>query len=178
MIPADPSMKGTSMSTLEEGEPLFDNEEFRKHIAEGRTARSFAGITDEELEAIYAVAYNHFTAKKYDKAIDLFKFLCVYDHLEPRWSYSLGVTQQRKGDFAEAVKAFSVAAVLDALDPKPQVQAGYCLMALEQWSEAQSALEGGIIACGSDPAHRDTLHQAQTMLETVVKRLSQEKGAS
>lgn len=137
-----------------------------EHIAGGGTLGEAINLEAEQLEAIYAVAYNHFTAKKYDKAIDLFKFLCLYDHAEPRWYYSLGVAQQQKGDHEAAVTAYGMATLLDVEDPRPQAQAGYCLMALGRYDEARSALEGAIMACGKNAAHANVRSQAEVLLSS------------
>jgi type III secretion system low calcium response chaperone LcrH/SycD len=139
-----------------------------EHLSAGGTIGQIHNITEQELEAMYAVGYNLFAARKYDQAINIFKFLCLNDHMEPRWYYSLGVAQQNKGAYQEALNAFGMATLLDMRDPRPQAQAGYCLMAIQKWPEARSALEGAIIACGDDAAHAAVKAQAEALLETVM----------
>ena len=141
-------------------------QELLKHFTEGGTLKSFVKLSDTELEAIYAVAHNQFAAHKYAQAIDLFKFLCLYDHTQPRWFYGLGVVRQHAGDYAGAVEAFAMATLLDVDDPRPQAQAGYCLLAQERWPEAQSALEGAIMACGDEAKHAGVKRQAEGLLAT------------
>ena len=145
-----------------------------EHIGAGGTLRGLLEIGDDELEAIYAVAYNHFTARKFDKAIDLFKFLCLYDHTEPRWFYSLGIAQQQAGDHEGALNSYGVATILDVEDPRPQAQAGYCLMALGRWKEAKDAFDGATIACGDDPVHAGVKKQCESMLTAVEKNVKPE----
>ena len=141
-------------------------QELIEHFKTGGTLKSYVKLSDEEMEAIYAVAHNQFTARKHTQAVDLFKFLCLHDHTEPRWFYALGVTQQHAGDYAAAVEAFGVATLLDVEDPRPQAQAGYCLLAMERWPEAQSALEGALMVCGEDGKYADVKRQAEGLLET------------
>ncbi|MCL2000574.1 MAG: SycD/LcrH family type III secretion system chaperone [Planctomycetes bacterium] len=140
--------------------------ELIEHFQNGGTLKSHFRFTDEELEAVYAVAHNQFSARKYAEAIDLFRFLCLYDHTEPRWFYSLGVARQHTGDHAGAVEAYGMATLLDVEDPLPQTQAGYCLLAMERWPEAQNALEGALMACGDDESHADVKRQAESLLAT------------
>lgn len=161
------------MSSTEE-EVLGKAEAIIEHIGAGGTLRGLLDIGDEELEAIYAVAYNHFTAHKFDKAIELFKFLCLYDHTEPRWFYSLGITQQQSGDYEGALNSYGVATILDVDDPRPQAQAGYCLMAMDRWKEAKDAFDGAMIACGDDPAHAGVKGQCESMLSVVEKKIKPE----
>lgn len=156
------------MSAQSEQEILDKAEVFINNLLAGGTVGTFLNLSDQDLEAMYAVGYNQFAARKYDQAISMFKFLCLYDHTEPRWYYSLGVAQQNKGDYQDAINAFAVATLLDMLDPRPQAQAGYCLMAMGKRPEAKSALEGAVLACGDDEAHADVRKQAEALLETLA----------
>ncbi len=166
----------TAQNTAQNEQELLETaQELAKHVQAGGTIGAFIDLDDDELEAIYAVGYNQFAARKFDQAINIFKLLCLYDHLEERWYYSLGVAQQGKGDYEAALKSFSVATILDMMDPNPQAQAAYCLMALGHRDEAKSALEGAIIACQDDPEHATVKKQAEALLETLNAR--ETKGA-
>jgi type III secretion system low calcium response chaperone LcrH/SycD len=155
------------MSASVNQKQLEGAESLLKHLAGGGALKSAAGIGNQEMEAIYAVAYNHFNSGKLDKASDLFKLLCLYDHTEPRWFTGLGTIRQAARDYQGAVEAYSVATLLDMDDPRPQTQAGYCLMALERWPEAESALEGAILTCDSAaPRFDEVRKQAESLLAT------------
>ena len=159
-------------------ERLDGVESLVRHMAGGGTLKTAAGIGRDEMEAIYSVAFTHFNGGKHDKAEDLLKFLCLYDHTEPRWFYGLGVVRQSAGKYREAVDAYSVATLLDVDDPRPQAQAGYCLMAMESWPEAQSALEGAVMVCDeAAPSYAEVRKQALNMLET-VKAKAKAKAAN
>lgn len=142
------------------------------HLSAGGTLKTVVNLSDQELEAVYAVAYNNFNARKFEEAADLFRFLCLYDHTEPRWAYGLGVVEQQRKNYDAAVNAYALATVLDVDDPRPQAQAGYCLMAKEAWPEAVSALEGAVMAAGSDPRHAGVREQAESLLATARTRLA------
>lgn len=157
-------------TTAPDANLLAKAEEILKHLETGGTLKAVVNLADEELEAIYAVAYNYFTARKFDQAVQLFKFLCLYDHMEPRWAYGLGIAQQQRGDFAAALNAYGLATLLDIEDPRPQVQAGYCLMATNQWPEAVSALEGAVMACADDARYAGLREQAENMLVTAREK--------
>jgi type III secretion system low calcium response chaperone LcrH/SycD len=154
------------MPAVTENEVLERVENLVKHFSNGGTLGTMLQIGDEELEAMYAVAYSQYAARKYDKAIDIFKFLCLYDHNEARWFYGLGVAQQAKEDYAAAVNSYAVATLLDVDDPRPQTQAGYCLLALERWAEAQSALEGAVMTCSEQAQFADVRRQTEALLTT------------
>ena len=140
--------------------------EVMENLEAGGTLQSHFDLGDDDMEAIYALAHGQFAARKYDKAADLFKFLCLCDHKEPRWFYGLGMAKQHTADYAGAAEAYGMATLLDTDDPLPQAQAGYCLMFLERWSEAQSALEGAVMACEDNEEHAALKRQAEGMLAT------------
>ncbi len=121
-----------------------------KSLSEGGTIGDVLNMNPDDLEGVYAVAYSFMTAGKYDKAMPLLRFLCLYDHTEPRWSYALGIAWQKNGEYQKAIQAYLVATLLDCYDPRPQAQAGFCLMQMRSFPEAVSALEGAEMVCGDD----------------------------
>ena len=140
-------------------------EELVRHFLGGHTLKSYAGMGRDEMEAIYATAHNFFQGGNLDKATELMKLLCLYDHTEFRWFYGFGTVRQAAKDWPKALEAYGLATLLDMEDPRPQAQAGYCLMALERWPEAESALEGAILACDNQaPRHADVKKQAEELL--------------
>lgn len=142
-------------------------EKLTTHFSQGGSLRDVAGITQEDLEAIYAMAYNLVSARKFEQAEQLFRFLCMYDHLEQRWWNGLGVTLQNAGKHAEAVNAYAMATILDVNDPRPQAQAGYCLAALQRWKEAADALGAAVEICADKPELAEVKVQAAGLLEKV-----------
>lgn len=164
--------KPSSKTQLNDREVQDLSQKLLDHFAAGGTLKNIAGITDDDLEAIYAMAYNLVSARKFDKAEQLFRFLCMYDHTEKRWWNGLGITLQNAGKHEEAVNAYGMATLLDVEDPRPQAQAGYCLAALERWKEAKAALEGAIMMCAKKPEYDEISIQANGLLEKILAKAS------
>lgn len=168
MSTTEPTQDPAQEPTAEElGNRIVELLEF---VGEGGTLKTLAGMSGEDMEAIYAVAFNYYNAKKYDKAHEMFQFLCLNDHAEPRWYYGLGVVRQAMGDFQGAVNAYGMATLFDIENPAPHAQAGYCLLAMGKPVEAKAALEGAIIACGDDPENESLKTQAQSLLKTIAEQ--------
>ena len=136
-------------------------------LANGHTLKTIHDMDEKDMEAVYGLAHSLYQSGRYDKAKSAFKFLCLYDHTEPRWWVGLGATMQRLKDFEGAIKAYGYATLMDVEDPKPQLHAGYCLMALEHYVEAKAALEGTVMAAGEDPEKADYKSQAEALLKVV-----------
>lgn len=141
-------------------------------LMNGHSLGEMHDFTETDMEAVYSMAYSFYKNGKHDKADSAFRFLCFYDHLNPRWWVGLGANKQMQNDYEGAVKAYAFATVLDVENPKPQLHAGYCLIMLGQYSEAIQALEGVIIASGNDENNKSYKDQATALLQVAKSKIS------
>ena len=115
-------------------------EEAAKAFAEMGTIRELKGITDAEMEAIYSMGYSFYTTGRYDDAEKVFRFLVLFDHLNPRYWTGLGAVQQVKKLYGDAVTSYGYASFLDLENPKPQYFAAECFLAMGDKDNALSSL--------------------------------------
>ena len=115
--------------------------EAAKKFASGfATMRELKGITKEEMEAVYSVGFNMYRTGRYDDAEKIFRFLVLFDHLEPKYWMGVGAIQQVRKDYRGAVASYGYASFLDLSNPKPQLHAAECFLALGDKPSAASAL--------------------------------------
>lgn len=119
-------------------------------LLKGGTLKEIRGISNDELEAVYTVAYNFYRAGQYKEADTLFCFLTQFDHLNPKFWIGLGAVRQAKKEFEAAFDAYSYAAFLNARDPKPQYYAAVCLLALGEKEKAATVLSTMEQVCEKD----------------------------
>lgn len=112
-----------------------------KAFGDGATLRAMRGLSDEEMEAIYAMGVNFYKAGNWDDAEKVFKFLTLFDHLSSRYWTGLGSLKQVRRQFAEAIEAYKFASFLDLENPRPMYYAAECHLALGQKAEARAALD-------------------------------------
>ncbi len=115
-------------------------EQAAKGLADMGTVRELKGITDAEMEAIYSLGYSFYTTGRYDDAEKVFRFLVLFDHLNPKYWTGLGAVQQVKKLYADAVASYGYASFLDLENPKPQYFAAECFLALGDKVNAASAI--------------------------------------
>ncbi|CCB66717.1 SycD/LcrH family type III secretion system chaperone [Hyphomicrobium sp. MC1] len=117
-------------------------------ILDGRTdLAAIAGMTAEEIEAIYSIGYGFYTSGNYQDALDIFKFLCMHRHLDKRFWMGLGATSQLLKDYDRAIVSYRTCAMLDLSDAQLPLRAAECFLALGDMVQAQLALEAvGIVA--------------------------------
>ena len=119
-----------------------------KKIAEGgktliekrSTLKQMKGITNEELEAVYTLAFGYYRTGKFNEALKLFQFLVLFDHLNAKYWMGLGAVQQVLKDFQNAVVSYGYSSFLNLENPKPQLHAAECFLAMGDKRSAASAL--------------------------------------
>ena len=104
------------------------------------TMRELRGITKAEMEAVYSVGFNMYRTGRYDDAEKIFRFLVLFDHLEPKYWMGVGAIQQVRKDYQGAISSYGYASFLDLSNPKPQFHAAECFLALGDKVNAASAL--------------------------------------
>lgn len=80
------------------------------------TLQELEGISDEEMEAIYALGYNFFTYGKYNAAKDIFTGLTAYAPYTGHYWRALGAVNQQLKDYTEAIAAYDMAIANDETD--------------------------------------------------------------
>ena len=91
-----------------------------KAFAEGRmTIRDFRGISDEQMEAMYALGYNLFQSGRNADARKVFEGLTVLDHINVKYWIALAATFQEDSNWDRAALCFQTALMLDFDDPRP-----------------------------------------------------------
>ena len=80
------------------------------------TLQELEGISDEEMETIYALGYNFFTYGKYDAAKDIFTGLTAYAPYTAHYWRALGAVNQQLKDYPEAIAAYDRAIANDEAD--------------------------------------------------------------
>ncbi len=159
-------------ATLDDVTPLLPNvsaEELADMITNflnnGKTLKDMKGLTDENMEAIYGVAYQFYNSGNFEQAVKVFQFLCYFDHLEKKFWMGLGATRQMLKKYSEAIDAYSFAALLDVNDPRPPLQAADCHMALGNRDAAISGLTAAIEWSGDNPQYQTVKERATALLE-------------
>lgn len=98
-------------------------------------------FSGQSLEALYHFAYTHYKQGKYEDAVALFRFLTVTDtHTRKHWM-GLGASLQMQRNYGEAIKAYELAAALDAADPYVHIYAAECFFAQRLTKDGLFALD-------------------------------------
>lgn len=127
-------------NTLLEGITQEKVKEAAKAFMEGATMKELKGISNDEMEAVYSLAFNFYRTGKYDDAEKLFNFLALFDHLNAKFWFGVGAVRQAKKNYKMAVEAYAFASFLDITNPKPQYHAAECFLAMGDKRNAASCI--------------------------------------
>lgn len=116
------------------------NEMLTELSASTTTVAHMKGVSNAELEAVYTVGYGYYTSGKFDEAEKIFKFLTIFSHITPKYWLALGGVRQAKRNFADAIQAYSMAAMFDVERPKPHYFAAECALAMGDLDSAESGV--------------------------------------
>jgi type III secretion system low calcium response chaperone LcrH/SycD len=137
-------------------------------LSKGATLKSIKGITDEQMEMLYAHAYQLYQTGCYEKASGIFRMLVMHDHWESKYFLGLGATLQMLKLYEKAAEVYSYCFLLDRKNPVAPFQAGKCYMALNDCEKAKSAFLSVDLFCSDDPQFQVYRTQAVALRERLI----------
>lgn len=146
------------------------------YMAKGGTLKDLQGLTSENMEAIYAVGHNLYSAGKYEQAHSLFQYLCMLMPYEKKYWLGLGACRQMQKNFQDAVDAYCLAGALDPSDPHAPLHAGECFLALGNAEGADRSFEAAIEWSGDNPAYERPRQRAKSLRALLQKSQAKTQG--
>ena len=128
------------------------------------TLQELEGISDEEMETIYALGYNFFTYGKYDAAKDIFTGLTAYAPYTAHYWRALGAVNQQLKDYQEAIAAYDMAIANDEHDVVSYVYRGESQILARNVPAGLDDLQTVLQVGGSMPAYAPWVQRAELLL--------------
>jgi type III secretion system low calcium response chaperone LcrH/SycD len=110
-------------------------------LASGASLKDIRGLSDQDLETVYAVGFNLYNQGKYEQAEPMFEYGCLYANTEARYWMALGNCRQMLKKYQAAIDAFGFAYLFDSDNPWPVVQTAVCYLALGDKGQAKESLD-------------------------------------
>ncbi len=111
-------------------------------LARGYSLSELKGVDKEHLDALYALAYQHYNADSYQDAANIFKVLCLCDPANEDYAMGLASCEQGLKHYDRAAELYALACTISGLtDPKPMYFAAICLLKQSKREDALAALE-------------------------------------
>lgn len=137
---------------------------------EGYTFKDFMDVSDEQMEAAYAYAFNLVDQARWEEAEKLLNWLCGMDQFQAKYLLGLGICRQQLKDYAGAIAAFAAAGLLDHENPFPALRAAECYLALGHLDEAQSGVKAAQHWAAGKPEHEPVRERAKILQVAIDRR--------
>lgn len=140
-----------------------------KEMQAGQTAAQAMGLSRDDMEVLYAAAFNQLNAGDFAKAEDLFTYMCMIDPLQAKNHYCLGMARQMGGKHAEAAPIYINFLALDATNPHGYLRYGECMMATGERTEALEAFRLALAEAETDNRDPAAAEEARSKLALADK---------
>ena len=143
----------------------------REGIQKGLTLADVTSMKKEDIENLYALAYNLYTSGNHKDAEVVFQSLCLYNHKDVRFWMGLAGSRQANGNLKGAIDAYAMAGTVGLLkDPLPFLYAARCYVQLGDKENAIGALKGlMVLGDEANPVHMQCRDKAATLLALLEK---------
>ena len=140
-------------------------------IQKGLSLAEVTSMKAEDIENLYALAYNLYTSGNHKDAEVVFQSLCLYNHKDVRFWMGLAGSRQANGNLRGAIDAYAMAGTVALLkDPQPFLYAARCYIQLGEKENAIAAIKGLMaIAEDENPVHTQCREKAAALLALLEK---------
>jgi type III secretion system low calcium response chaperone LcrH/SycD len=147
-------------------------------LKKGTPLYQVKGMSKQHMENLYAIAYNLYSAEKYEEAGKLFQTIVFYNHLDKKsWLGAAGSAEMLK-DYHKALIAYSYVSLLDKSDPLPALHAFDCHLALKNYPKALAALEAVILLSSKKPEYKEIRKRAEFLRDMLRSTIQESKNKS
>lgn len=141
----------------------------------GVVPKEALGFSDEKVEAIYGQAYRLYNSGKYEEASQIFRLLMVLDSTDSKYMLGLAACLHMMKQYKNAVKVYTIAAILDGNNPIPHFHLSDCFIQMNDQVSAIMALEMAIKRAGDKQEYQILKDRALLTIESLKKELEKEE---
>ena len=135
--------------------------------------KDLQGVSTEQMDGLYAFAYEFYEQGRLDDAQRFFHFLCIYDFYNPQYWMGLAAVHQLKQNYQKAVDLYAVAFAQGKNDYRPMLYTGQCHLALGRAGKAKLCFEY-VLERVQEPALREQASAYLSVLSDIETELSEE----
>ncbi|MCW8277091.1 type III secretion system translocator chaperone SicA [Pseudomonas sp. PCH199] len=132
-------------------------------VLAGAALKDVQGISDEQMNSLYAFAYQFYEQGRLDDAEKFFHFLCIYDFYNSHYWMGLAAVHQLKQNHQKAIDLYAIAFAQGKSDWRPMFYTGQCQLALGRIGKARLCFEYVLEQATED----DLRKQARVYLDTL-----------
>lgn len=144
-------------------------------LVSGMMPKDALGLSDQQLENMYAQGYRLYNMGKFIEAKRVFIMLTAANVLEPKYIFGMAACCHMMGDFWEAAELYTRCGMFSKEDPVPFYHAADCYMQLKERIPAAVSLKMVMKRAGERPEFTVIKERAEIMLKTIEKEIEATK---
>lgn len=133
-------------------------------VNQGVTLKEIHGISDEQMDGLYSLAYDFYQQGRLDEAEKFFRFLCIYDFYCVDFLMGLAAVYQLKELHQKAADIYAVAFAQGDADYRPMLYAGQCQLAMGKSGKARQCFKA-VLEQSGDASLRASAQAYLTVLQ-------------
>jgi type III secretion system low calcium response chaperone LcrH/SycD len=158
----------------EVGMPFADNlEAYLDHfipnvLVKSETLQKAFDVTFYEMEEIYSEAYAFYQEDNYLEAATAFRWLVLLNPFVSKYWTGLAASLQLLEKYEKSLHAYAVSSLLENDNPFLHVHACECYMAMNQWDEAEKALDLAQLRAVNKPQYLDLQREIDSLRKELL----------
>lgn len=161
-----------------EDKKKFLTEQVQSVLQNGTPLYKVRGMSKQQLENLYAVAYNLYSAEQYEEAGKLFRAMTLLNYTDKKSWLGAAACLEMLKKYDKAIAGYFCAFSLDPLDPLPALHLFDCHLALKNYPAALSSLEMVILRCSKKTEYADIKKRAESLRNTLSQAIKESKTVS
>jgi len=141
-------------------------------LYKGATIAQCKGMSHQILEGIYALGHQYYQSKNFDLASQIFRYLCIHNHNEPRYMAALGASEYQRGEYVSAQYVLENAVKLDKQQPEAFLNLAMSFVAQNKREEAADALSKVMILTQKKDKYQKERKSAEFLLTHTMEKLA------
>lgn len=147
-----------------------ENQDLMGKLEKADSMRKFLGISSTTMDRFYEIAYNQLKSNHVNEACDVFAFLCLIDPGVHIFWQGLGIAEQGRSHYDQALDAYAMAAITKVSDPFPHIYSADCYLHLNDKVQAEHSLNLAIRYASKDKKYETARIQAQKKLNQLKQK--------
>jgi len=120
----------------------------------GHMPKDVLNLSDQQVEGLYAQAYNFYQTGRYQDAIQIFRLLIMLNASETKYILGLAACLHMMKDYKNAIDTYTMCSVLDPETPIPYYHMSDCFLCMKDPYSAIVALEMALKRAGNKPEYQ------------------------
>jgi type III secretion system low calcium response chaperone LcrH/SycD len=142
-------------------------------VRNGHMPKDILNLSDQQIEGLYAQAYNFYQTGRFKDALQIFRLLIMLNANEQKYILGLAACQHMLKEFKNAVDAYTLCSILDPESPIAYYHMSDCFLEMKDPYSAIVALDMAIKRSGAKPEFQMLKDRAKMTMENLQSEVKE-----